>query len=112
MSAVSHLLVALMFWLPFAPADSLLGEWSMNLAKSRFVAGFPELRSQTMACERHGQGVKCLTVRTPVSGQQTRSEFTANYDGHEYPVTGTPDMNGVSLKRLGSAVVQAVFTKD
>ncbi|HET9392527.1 MAG TPA: hypothetical protein VFO29_03230 [Candidatus Rubrimentiphilum sp.] len=77
---------------------------------SRFQAGFPALRSQTMRCAPFLQaGISCDATRVTKDGQTSRTGFAAQYDGRRYAVTGDPEMDGVSLRRENQAVT-AIFT--
>lgn len=93
------------------PVDPLVGRWVMNAAQSRFAAGFPPLKSQTMTCRPQQRGIRCETVRITAAGQRIRSEFTAHYNGQEYPVRGSPEITGVRLERLDPWTVRGRFLK-
>ena len=38
------------------------------------------------------------------SGKPTLFQYTANYDGKDYPTTGSPDSDSISFKRIDSSV--------
>ena len=79
--------------------DLVLGTWSLNVAKSRWIPG-PAPRSQIRTYESHENGVKA-TVKTVYSdGHSTSVEYVAKYDAIEYPLSGSPDAERVSLKKL------------
>ena len=83
----------------------------MNAAKSKFVAGFPALRSQTMTWDVRGKVVQCSINRIPVKGPETHAHFAAKFDGKEHKVTGTSDLTGVILGHSKSGAVLATFTQ-
>jgi hypothetical protein len=89
----------------WAQSDPFIGTWKLNIAKSKFVPG-PAPQSQTSVYEAAGQGVKVSTQGVNAAGQPTKTEFTANYDGKDYPVTGNPDWDQTSLKRVNANTVE------
>jgi hypothetical protein len=92
----------------FAQGDTLVGTWVLNVAKSKYTPG-PPPKEQTTIFEAAGQGVKVTTKGTDSSGKPTMTAYTANYDGKDYPVTGNPDWDMVSLKRIDAHTVE--FTR-
>jgi len=92
----------------FAQADPLFGTWVLNVAKSKYTPG-PPPKEQTTIFEAAGQGVKSSTKGTDSAGKPTVTAYTANYDGKDYPVTGNPDWDMVSLKRINANTVE--FTR-
>jgi hypothetical protein len=91
-----------------AQGDTLVGTWVLNVAKSKYTPG-PPPKEQTTIFEAAGQGVKVTTKGTDSSGKPTMTAYTANYDGKDYPVTGNPDWDMVSLKRIDAHTVE--FTR-
>jgi hypothetical protein len=55
------------------------------------------------------QGLKVSTKGTSADGKPTMTEFTANFDGKDYPATGNPDWDAVVLKRVDSHSIE--FTR-
>jgi len=92
----------------FAQGDSLLGTWVLNVAKSKHTPG-PPPKEQTTIFEAAGQGLKVTTKGIDSDGKPTMTAYTANYDGKDYPVTGNPAWDMVSLKRVNANTVQ--FTR-
>ena len=95
--------------LGFAQADPFVGTWVLNTLKSRFLLGSLPPKEQTVIYEAVGQGLKVSAKGTDAAGKPTLTEYTANYDGRDYPVTGNPDWDAISLKRGDSFTVQ--FTR-
>jgi hypothetical protein len=102
---VVTLLVAIGAPSGFAQGDSLLGTWVLNVAKSKYTPG-PPPKEQTTIIEAAGQGLKFTTKGTDSDGKPTMTAFTANYDGKDYPVTGNPAWDMVSLKRVNANTVE------
>lgn len=105
---VVTILVAIGAQSGFAQVDPLLGSWVLNVAKSKYTPG-PPPKEQTTIFEAAGQGVKVTTKGTDSAGKPTMTAYTANYDGKDYPVTGNPDWDMVSLKRVDANTVE--FTR-
>jgi hypothetical protein len=88
--------------------DLVLGTWSLNVEKSRWTPG-PAPRSQTRTYESHQDGVKA-TVKTVYSdGHSTSVEYVAKYDAIEYPLSGSPDAERVSLKKVSPNEAQVAL---
>ena len=86
----------------WAADDPLIGTWKLNLAKSKFSGSSPS-KSDTMKYEPYGAGgMKQTREILTAEGKTLREEFSANYDGKDYPITGTPNVDTVSLKRIDS----------
>jgi hypothetical protein len=92
----------------FAQTDPLIGTWKLNLAKSKFSPG-PPPKSQTVTYEAVGQGVKVTVKGTDAEGKPIDAQYTGNYDGKDYPVTGNPNWDTISLKRIDAYTVE--FTR-
>lgn len=91
-----------------AQADSLIGTWTLNVAKSKYSPG-PPPKAQTSTYEAAGQATKVTVKGTGADGQPTQFQYTASYDGKDYPVTGNPDYDMTSLKRIDAYTVE--FTR-
>ena len=94
----------------FAQADPIIGTWKLNLAKSKYSPG-PPPKSQTVTYEAVGQGVKSTSKGTNAEGNPIDSQYTANYDGKDYPVTGSPNWDAISLKRINANKVEFTLKK-
>ena len=76
-----------------------MGTWKLNVAKSKYNPG-PAPKSLTVKFEPAGQGVKLTTEGVGADGARTASEYTANYDGKDYPLKGSPLADTVSLRKV------------
>ena len=92
-------------------SNPMIGTWRLNLAKSKFTPG-PALKSLTVKIEPAGKGVKVTTEGMDGEDKPISTEFTANYDGKDYPLTGSQMANTVSLKRIGPRTVRRIDKKD
>jgi hypothetical protein len=80
-------------------ADPVLGTWKLDAAKSTYKPG-PPPASQTRVYEATPEGVKVTIVTTDASGKSTTVEHPANFDGKDYPLTGSGPAYAISLKRI------------
>ena len=99
------LAVAFPVRLPAQPADPVSGTWELNLAKSKFSPG-PPLKSQTRTYEFAGPNVKYTAKGIDAEGKPTLVQYTATYDGKDYPMTGSADSDAISLKRIDAVTVE------
>lgn len=86
------------------------GTYSLNVAASKFSPG-PAPKSSTVTYSAAGAGLKVVVESVAADGGKTRWEFTANYDGKDYPVTGNPDADAVTLKRINATTVETANKK-
>jgi hypothetical protein len=92
-------------------ADSNVGTWKLNLAKSTYSPG-PAPKSATLTIEDHNGGIKYASHGENAEGSPTNIEFTAKYDGKDNPVTGSADFNSIALKRIDARTVESTTKKD
>jgi len=83
--------------------DPAIGSWQLNLAKSKYTPGTAPANLR-VTVEAAGQGVKVTATTLRQSGQKIEVHYTAYLDGKDYPVTGSPDYDTVSLTRKGNMV--------
>ena len=91
--------------------DPLDGTWTLNVSKSKFNSG-PKTTTQTRKYEVSGDVVKQTLDGVDASGKPLHVTFTAHYDGKEYPVSGNPDADTISVKRTGKYTAKSVLKKD
>ena len=79
-------------------ADSSVGAWKFNAAKSKTTAANP-IKSQTDVREATPDGgAKVTRTGQMADGTAVSFSYTYKYDGKEYPVTGGP-FDSISVKR-------------
>ena len=102
-----------------------VGTWKLNLAKSTYSPG-PPPKSVVVKHESVKDGMTQVTDGIDAEGKPFHTEYTAKFDGKEYPVTGGPPGDAIALKtidayttewtwRNGSRVVstgRAVYSRD
>ena len=92
-------------------ADSNVGTWKLNLAKSTYSPG-PAPKSGTLTIEAHDGGIQYTSHGENAEGSPIHIEFTAKYDGKDNPVTGSSDFNSIALKRIDAHTVESTTKKD
>ena len=80
-------------------SDPRIGTWKLNVTKSKFSPG-PPPKALTVKVEPSGQGEKVTTEGVNAEGGNTATQYTASFDGKDYPLTGSPNADTVSLKRI------------
>jgi hypothetical protein len=96
--------------LPAIAADPLAGTWELNLGKSKFSPG-PPPKSETRTYEVTGQQEKMIAKGMNAEGKPTLFEFTTTRDGKDYPYTGSPMIDTVSLTTVDTLTVTFVTKK-
>jgi hypothetical protein len=91
--------------------DPRTGTWQLNVAKSTYKPG-PAPRTQTVRIEPSGQGERVRSEATNMNGTRVITEYTAAFDGTDYPLKGSPVANTVSLKRIDARTTERVDKKD
>ena len=98
------------FALSAQAADPSVGTWKLNVAKSTYSPG-PAPKSLTVKIEAAGDGVKITADGVRGDDTPIRVESTAQYDGKDYPITGSPMADTVSLKRLDANTTERTDKK-
>lgn len=89
--------------------DPLHGTWKLNVAKSTYSPG-PAPKAATVKYEAAGEALK-VTVDTETDKGKGHWGYTTNFDGKDYPVTGNPDLDAASVKRIDAATTETTFKK-
>jgi hypothetical protein len=107
-------MVGSLLWIQSASAqaaDPLLGTWKLDVAESKFSPG-PPPKSITVTFEQAGEGVKVTADAVGADGKATHTTYTGNYDGKDYPVTGSgTGADTVSLKRVDARTTERTDKK-
>jgi hypothetical protein len=89
----------------------LEGTWKLDAAKSKFSPG-PAPKSMTVTYSVVGSdGMKIVVDIAPVDGAAQHWEMTPHYDGKEYPVTGNPTADTISIKKVDDRTGESTFKK-
>jgi hypothetical protein len=113
-----HVLVVITAILVFAmvtgamAADPFVGTWKLNVAKSRAGStGTLSTQSSLFKIEAWGDGQKLTGKWITSEGKAGHWEWTARYDGKDYPVTGDPGTDAVALKKSNPNTLENVEKK-
>ena len=75
-----------------------MGTWKLNEAKSKIGPGAP--KNTTVVYAAAGDNVKVTVVGIDSAGKPTHNEWTGKFDGKDYPVTGDPNSDVRSYKKV------------
>ena len=70
-------------------ADPWVGTWKLNPAKSKAPGGRIPHPSSTNVIEIQGETMHLVSDQTDAAGKLEHVEYTAKFDGKEYPVKST-----------------------
>jgi hypothetical protein len=82
-----------------AAADSSVGTWKLNVAKSTFGSGVIP-KSETRTYSATSLGTRLVIEGEDAAGKKSKTELLLTYDGQPQKVVGNADFDGVSTKRL------------
>ena len=91
-------------------ADPHVGTWKLNLAKSKYSPG-PAPRSAIVKVEDQDNGAKLTMDTVDAEGKSSHTEFTAKFDGKDYPLMGNPDVDTGSFKKPDANTWDEVLKK-
>jgi len=91
-------------------ADQFTGTWTLNIAKSKYSPGMPP-KAQTTKLETLKDGIREIVDRVNADGSLTHWDFTAKFDGKDYPITGDPDRDMASVKKVDDYTLEVVNKK-
>jgi hypothetical protein len=103
----TSLLLTVLSCAQFQAADPLVGSWTMNAARSKFNPG-PAPKSITVTYAQAGQALHVVSVLVTPDGASARTEYTAAYDGKDYPIQGVPDVETVSLRQIDALTSERI----
>jgi hypothetical protein len=86
-------------------ADSVVGTWKLNTAKSS--GSVPTPKSETRTYAAAPGGVALTWTRVAADGKEAVVKTTFKYDGKDYPVTGSPDFDALSAKRIDANTIES-----
>jgi ribosomal protein S18 len=92
-------------------ADPAIGTWQLNVAKSKYRPG-PAPKSATITYEETTDGIKRTGDSVDSEGKKTSFEYTAKYDGKDYPVSGSENFDTITLRQINDHTVQATLKKS
>jgi len=84
---------------PCTAADVTAGTWKLDAAKSKYTAA-AQARYETITIEAIGDDMKVTLEGTDSAGNKVHAVWTGKYDGKDYPVTGSPDVDMLAYKKV------------
>ncbi len=93
-----------------AAEDLNMGTWKLNEAKSNLPAGVP--KNNTVVYAAAGDSVKVTVDGLDGQGKPTHNEWTGKFDGKDYPLTGDPQSNTRSYKKVNDQTMELSNKKD
>jgi hypothetical protein len=90
-------------------ANSNLGTWKLNEAKSKLAPGMP--KNLTVVYAASGDSIKGTIDGVDGQGKPTHSEWTGKFDGKDYPVTGDPSSDARAIKQVDDRTLDITVKK-
>ncbi len=90
-------------------SDVQMGTWKLNEAKSKFAAGVT--KNQTVVYQAAGDQIKVTIDGTTADGKSVRIEWTGKFDGKFYPLTGDPNNDERSYKKINARTMESSSKK-
>src|SRR5215831_930368 len=108
---VSVLILVFCSLLVFAdgPSKGMIGTWKLDPAKSKYSGAVP--KSQVAKLEEVDGALKVVSDRVEADGKMTHFEWTAKFDGKDYPVKGDANRDAVSLKKIDDHTLEITNKK-
>jgi hypothetical protein len=94
----------------WAQTDPHIGKWRLNASKSVYSPG-PPPRDQVRTYAQQGSGLKAVIETVQPLGLKTTAEYTAPFDGKDYPLSGNADADSISLTRIDHWTFEATLKK-
>src|ERR1700692_1317474 len=92
------------------PPDPVIGTWTLNLEKSTFTPG-PAPKSQTRTYAETADGISLSYTGVAADGTPISGQSTFKYDGKDYSITGSPDYDTLSLKKVNGSTVNSTMKR-
>ena len=109
--AIAMLITALTLTVATAAGDQLSGTLKMNPEKSKYSPG-PAPKDLTVMVESDENNYKLDATGTDGDGKPMHVQYSAKFDGKDYPATGIPNADAVSLKRIDASTIETLQKKD
>ena len=90
-------------------SDVQMGTWKLNETKSKLAPG--AAKNTTVLYEAAGDDVKVTVDGTDADGKPTHNEWTGKFDGKDYAVTGDPNSDMRSYKKINDHTLELTVKK-
>ena len=91
-------------------SDAQMGTWKLNEAKSKLAPGLA--KNTTVVVEAVGDDMKVTVDGIDRDGKPAHNEWTGKFDGKDYPVTGDPNTDARSYKKVDDRTLGLTAKKD
>ena len=95
----------------WAQSDPHIGKWRLSAAKSVYSPG-PPPRDQLRTYTQQGGSLKAVIETVQPLGLTTTAQYTAAFDGKDYPLSGNADADTIALTRLDHWTFEATLKKS
>ena len=109
--ALAVSVVALLSGSAVLAADTWIGSWKLDVAKSKFSPG-PAPKSMTLKFAATADGIQFTSDGVDAEGKPTHSEFASKFDGKEVPYKGNPNADMHAPKRIDDNSFENTWKKD
>ena len=90
-------------------SDLNIGTWKLNEAKSKLAPG--ATKNQKVVYEAVGDQMKVTIEGTTADGKSLHIEWTGKFDGKFYPLTGDPNNDERSYKKIDARTLEGISKK-
>ena len=90
-------------------SDVQMGTWKLNEAKSKFAPG--ATKNNTVVYQAADDQIKVTIDGTTADGKSVRIEWTGKFDGKFYPLTGDPNNDERSYKKIDARTMESTSKK-
>jgi hypothetical protein len=90
--------------------NEMMGTWKLNEAKSKLSPG--TTKNNTVVYEASGDNIKCTIDGVDGQGKPSHLEWTGKFDGKDYPLSGDPNANMRSYKKINAHTTEGITKKD
>jgi hypothetical protein len=87
----------------------LEGDWQLNRERTHYGVGVPPRSQERFSCASEEEQVRCKIIGEWEDGTRVNGSFEAWYGGKPGPVSGVPDVDAVSIRRLQPGSAEATF---
>ncbi|MGH2360520.1 MAG: hypothetical protein ACRDGM_08270 [bacterium] len=90
-------------------SDAQMGTWKLNESKSKLSPG--ATKNHTVVYEAAGDDIKITVDGVDKEGKAVHNEWTGKFDGKDYPVTGDPNSDARSYKKVDDYTLEMTIKK-
>jgi hypothetical protein len=102
------LFVSLACW----AADRQAGIWKLNVNKSKFPPEYAVPKNRTLNIQEQPGGIKTVVDGVEADGKILHVEYSAKYDGKDYPMHGLPSADTITIKRINASTFETTNKKE